>query len=77
MGIDSIELTKNVIFVGDYFTLITTVVLKEELREPEESDADFAVRLASVWLQEHYGWDVAGASNEIGVDFEDEEDDEI
>jgi hypothetical protein len=60
-------------FVGDYFSLITTVVLKEELRNRFESDWDFAVRLASVWLQEHYGWDVAAVSNEIGVVEEDDE----
>jgi hypothetical protein len=60
-------------FVGDYFSLITTVVLKEELRNRFESDWDFAVRLASLWLQEHYGWDVAAVSNEIGVVEEDDE----
>lgn len=70
---DQIQLTKNVMFVGDYFSLITTVVLKEELRNRFESDWDFAVRLASVWLQEHYGWDVAAVSNEIGVVEEDDE----
>ena len=70
---DQIQRTKNVMFVGDYFSLITTVVLKEELRNRFESDWDFAVRLASLWLQEHYGWDVAAVSNEIGVVEEDDE----
>jgi anti-sigma factor RsiW len=74
--IDEIQLTKNVVFVGDYFTLMTTVVLDEQLREEGEDDHDFATRLASVWLQEHYGWDVAAVSHEIGVEFEDEEEDE-
>ena len=73
--IDHIALTKNVVFVGDYFTLMTTVVLDEQFRAEGEDDHDFATRLASVWLKEHYGWDVAAVSNEIGVDFEDEEED--
>lgn len=65
---DSIPNTKDVIFVGDYFTLITSVQLDERLRSPEdENDDDFAIRLASVWLGEHYGWDVLEASNEVGV----------
>jgi adenosyl cobinamide kinase/adenosyl cobinamide phosphate guanylyltransferase len=71
--IDYIKLTKEVVFVGDYFTLMTTVVLDEQLREEGEDDHDFATRLASVWLQEHYGWDVASVSNEIGVGIDDEE----
>lgn len=74
--IDHIKLTKNVVFVGDYFTLMTTVVLDEQFREESEDDHDFATRLASIFLKEHYGWDVAAASNEIGVDFEDEDDEE-
>lgn len=65
---DEIPNTKDVIFVGDYFTLITSVQLDERLRSPEdENDDDFAIRLASVWLAEHYGWDVLEASNEVGV----------
>lgn len=74
--IDEIKLTKNVVFAGDYFTLMTTVVLDEQLREEGEDDHDLATRLASVWLQEHYGWDVAAVSNEIGVEFEDDEEEE-
>lgn len=70
---DQIKLTKDVMFVGDYFSLITTVVLEEESRNRFETDWDFAVRVASVWLQEHYGWDVAAVSNEIGVVAEDDE----
>lgn len=65
--IDDIRLTKEVVFVGDYFTLMTTVVLAEELRVPGEDDHEFATRLASAWLQEHYGWDVRAVANEIGV----------
>lgn len=79
-AVDNVELTRTVIFVGDYFTLITTVVLDESLRYDEESDEDFAVRLASVLMEEYYGWDVADKANEIGVMDdsydEDEENDE-
>lgn len=76
MQIDDIKLVKNVMFVGDYFSLITTVVLEEELRNEGEDDSDFAIRLASVWLQEHYGWDVGAVSNEIGIIENDAEEDE-
>lgn len=65
--VDKIELTRNVIFVGDYFTLITTVSMPENLRHDDESDEDFAVRLATVFMEEYYGWDVADKANEIGV----------
>jgi len=65
--IDEIPLTKSVMFVGDYFTLVSTVVLAEELREQEEDDKEFAIRLASVWIKEHYGWDLPAVSNEIGI----------
>jgi hypothetical protein len=74
--IDQIPLTKSVMFVGDYFTLVSTVVLAEELREQDEDDEEFAIRLASVWIKEHYGWDLPAVSNEIGIVAEgwDEED---
>jgi hypothetical protein len=65
--VDRIPLTRTVMFSADYFTLLTTVVLVEDLRLEGESDDDLAVRLASAWLLEHYGFDVAGASNAAGV----------
>jgi hypothetical protein len=65
--IDKISLNKTVMFVGDYFTLLTTVKLEESLRVEGEVDDEFAIRLASVWMGEHYGWDVLEASNEVGV----------
>lgn len=71
--LDDIRLTKTVMFVGDYFTLMTTVVLEESLRDAEEEDDDFAIRLAGVFLKEHYGWDVPAVSNDIAI-VEDEED---
>jgi hypothetical protein len=70
-AIDEIEVTRTVLFVGDYFALTTTVVLDEKLRYEDEDDDDFAVRIASVLLEEHYGWDVAEKSNDIGVVDED------
>jgi hypothetical protein len=65
---DSIPVLKNVLFIGEYFSLMTTVSLREELRQPgEENDDDFAVRMAKSVLEEFYGWDVASVSLEIGV----------
>lgn len=70
--IDMIEMTKTVMFVGDYFALTTTVVLDEGLRYEEETDEDFAIRLAATFLSEHYGFDdLDGKSNEIGIVDED------
>jgi hypothetical protein len=67
-AVDEIQLTKTVLFVGDYFSLMSTVVLSEELREEGEDDDDFAIRLASVLLKEHYGWDVEDAATvSIGI----------
>jgi hypothetical protein len=54
-------------FVGDYFTLMTTVVLDETIRNEGEDDNDFAVRLASVLMSEFYGFDVASVANSVGV----------
>jgi len=65
---DEIPNTRDVMFVGEYFTLVTSVQLDERLRTDEDKDDDdFAIRLASVWLGEYYGWDVLEASNEVGV----------
>ena len=65
---DVIADKRTVMFVGDYFTLLTTVALEESLRLPEETDDDeFAVRLAATWMGEHYGWDVLAAANEVGI----------
>jgi hypothetical protein len=66
-AVDLIPLTKSVMFVGDYFSMITTVVLNEELREEGEDDEDLAIRLAGVLIQEFYGWDVVAVSKEIGL----------
>lgn len=70
--IDSIPLAKTVLFVGEYFSMMTTVVLDDSVRNEGEDDSDFAIRLAGVLLQEYYGWDVMSVSKEIGVVDEDE-----
>lgn len=73
-AVDEIERTCTVIFVGDYFAMTTTVVLDEELRNDGEDDDDFAKRLATVFLSEHYGFDdLEDKSNEIGIVDEDME----
>lgn len=69
---DEINLSRTVMFVGDYFTLMTTVVLDDTLRETNEDDRDFALRLASTFIKGHYGFDVEAVSNDIGVVDEDE-----
>lgn len=73
---DLVPLTKSVIFVGDFFTLITTVTLLDELRNRFERDEDFALRLASEFMLAHYGWDVAAVSNQIGIMDDDQEDED-
>lgn len=55
--IDDIEMTKTVMFVGDYFALTTTVYLDEALRRDGEDDDDFAIRLAATFLSGYYGFD--------------------
>lgn len=64
---DEINLSRTVMFVGDYFTLMTTIVLDNTLRNEGESEHDFAIRCASVFMKEHYGFDVASVANDIGV----------
>lgn len=65
--IDEIDLARTVMFVGDYFALTTTIVLEEKFRAEGEDDDEFAMRLAGEFLKEHYGWDIAAVSNEIGI----------
>jgi hypothetical protein len=56
-----------VIFIGDYFTLITTVDLPDAGRREGETDEDYACRRAGDFLSGFYGWDVAARSNQVGV----------
>jgi hypothetical protein len=64
---DNILPSRTVMFVGDFFTLMTTIVLDETIRNEGEADNDFAVRLASVLMTQIYGFDVASVANSIGV----------
>ena len=66
-SLDEINLSRTVLFVGDYFSMMTTVVLTEELRAEGEEDDEFAIRLAKQFMLFHYGWDLESVSNEIGV----------
>jgi hypothetical protein len=66
-SLDEINLSRTVLFVGDYFSMMTTVVLTEELRAEGEEDDEFAIRLAKQFMLGHYGWDLESVSNEIGV----------
>ena len=68
---DNILPSRTVMFVGDFFTLMTTIVLDETIRNEGEADNDFAVRLASVLMTQIYGFDVASVANSIGVVDED------
>lgn len=68
---DNILPSRTVMFVGDYFTLMTTIVLDETVRNKGEADNDFAVRLASVLMTKIYGFDVASVANSVGVVDED------
>ena len=68
---DNILPSRTVMFVGDYFTLMTTIVLDETIRNEGEADNDFAVRLASVLMIQIYGFDVASVANNVGVVDED------
>lgn len=66
-AIDAIPVIKTVVFIGEYFTLTTSVEPLEELRLEDESDDELAIRLAGELLGELYGWDVPEVAREIGV----------
>lgn len=64
---DLIPLIREVLFVGEHFTMMTSVAVDESLREEGESDDEFYIRLASVGIKEYYGWDVRERSVDIAV----------
>lgn len=70
--VDEITLSRTVMFVGDYFSMMTTVVLEEKLRYDEESDDEFAIRLATVFLSEYYGFDDLDSKATISIGIVDE-----
>lgn len=72
-SIDLVPLTRSVMFVGDYFSMITTITLHEQFRLKGEEDDTFATRLAGEFIKEHYDFDVMAVSTNYGVMEEDEE----
>lgn len=56
--VDLVGRARTVLFVGDYFSLVTTV---------EGDSDDAAIAAASAMLLDYYGWDVAAVAHEIGV----------
>jgi hypothetical protein len=64
---DKIMDIKNVMFIGDYFSMIVSVAVSEESVKEGESYEDACLRSAGNILKEQYGWDVVAVSNHIGV----------
>jgi len=64
---DRIALVKDVLFVGEHFTLMTSVAVDETLRQPGEEDDAFHIRLASEGIKQMYGWDVFEKSNDVAI----------
>jgi hypothetical protein len=64
---DKIMNIKNVMFIGDYFSMIVSVAVSEESVKEGESYEDACLRSAGSILKEQYGWDVVAVSNHIGV----------
>jgi hypothetical protein len=64
---DIIPLIREVLFVGEHFTMMTSVAVDESLREEGEPDDEFYIRLASEGIKEYYGWDVRERSVDIAV----------
>jgi hypothetical protein len=54
-------------FVGEHFTLMTSIALDDSLRAEGEGDDDLAIRLASEGFKGFYGWDVRRHSIDVGV----------
>jgi len=66
-ALDTIPVIKEVMFVGEHFTLMTSISLDEALRLEGETDDELAIRLASEGFKGYYGWDVKGHSIDVGV----------
>lgn len=71
-AIDEVTLSRTVMFVGDYFTMMTTVVLEESLRHDGEDDDEFAIRLATIFLSEYYGFDDLDEKATVSIGIVDE-----
>ena len=64
---DEIQDVKNVIFIGDYFSMIVSVAVDSESVKEGEVYEDACLRLAGELLKKEYDWDVVAVSNHIGV----------
>jgi hypothetical protein len=64
---DQIMDTRNVMFIGDYFSMIVTVGVPKEGIQDGETYEDACLRAAGILMKEHYGWDVVAVCNHIGV----------
>jgi hypothetical protein len=51
----------NVTFIGDYFTLTTSVIASPEF------DRETVIEDAASMVEGYYGWDVLKASNDVEV----------
>jgi len=64
---DEIPNVKNVIFIGDYFSMIVSVAVPGSKVKDGEAYEDACLRSAGTLMKEHYGWDVQAVSRHIGV----------
>ena len=59
---------KTVLFVGEYFTLTTTVTIDETLRRENENDEDFITRTPSEFLAEYYDFKNLESKSTISIE---------
>jgi hypothetical protein len=64
---DELQAVKNVMFIGDYFSMIVSVAVPGSEVKDGEVYEDACLRAAATMMKEHYGWDVQAVSNHIGV----------
>ena len=64
---DNLVTPKNVIFIGDYFSMIVSVAVPYEDVKEGEVYEDACLRAAKSVMKHHYGWDVEAVCNHIGV----------
>jgi len=64
---DNLMPTKNVMFIGDHFSMIVTVGVPDDEVGENEVYEDACLRVAGTLMKEHYGWDVVAVCNHIGV----------
>lgn len=64
---DLVGQTKNVMFIGDFFSMIVSVAVSPDSMKDGEVYEDACLRLANEMLKEQYGWDVQAVSNHVGI----------